>query len=87
MLRSFIDTSHEHHSDFTDHLYQQNLNYFERSHTSKSLKNNLKSTELLTDPSHAYLSKRVCIRLFVVFFFFFFQICLEKGKITKQLSI
>ncbi|CAF4375953.1 unnamed protein product, partial [Rotaria sordida] len=54
----FIDPSCERPNDFTDNFYQQNLNYFERSHTSKSLKNNLKATELLTDPSHAYRKQR-----------------------------
>ncbi|CAF0755014.1 unnamed protein product [Rotaria sp. Silwood1] len=56
--KPFIDPSCERPNDFSDHFYQQNLNYFERSHTSKSLKNNLKATELLTDPSNAYRTKR-----------------------------
>ncbi len=59
LFRPFKEALDERDSQFTDHIYQQNLNYFERSHTSKSIKNNLKISELLTDPSYAYQIQRV----------------------------
>ncbi len=59
-FRPFMDASSERDNDFTDHIYQENLHYFQRSHTSKSIKDNLKISELFTDPSYAYQTQRVC---------------------------
>jgi hypothetical protein len=66
-----MDASSERNNDFTDHVYQQNLDYFEQSHTSKIIKNNLKISELLTDPSHAYQTQRVCFSFIRRFRFLF----------------
>ncbi|CAM4746109.1 unnamed protein product [Rotaria magnacalcarata] len=54
----FTDPVYERDNVFSDHPYQQNLSYYEQAHASKSIKNNLKVSELLTDPSYAYQSKR-----------------------------
>jgi hypothetical protein len=59
-FRPFIEPPYERDEDFSDHPYQQNLGYYEQAHASKSIKNNLKISELLTDPSYAYQTKRVC---------------------------
>ncbi|CAF1534862.1 unnamed protein product [Rotaria magnacalcarata] len=56
--KAYIDPTNERTDDFTDYSYQRNLHNFERAHTSKSLKNNLKVTELITDPSDAYRTKK-----------------------------
>lgn len=61
-FRAFADPSNERTSDFTDHSYQQNLAHLERAHASKLIKNNLKISELMTDPSYAYQAKRVSDR-------------------------
>ena len=58
-FRAFADPSNERTRDFTDHSYQQNLAHLERAHASKLIKNNLKISELMTDPSYAYQAKRV----------------------------
>ena len=60
-FRPFVDPPQERDEEFSDHPYQQNLSYYEQAHASKSIKNNLKLTELMTDPSYAYQSKRVCL--------------------------
>ena len=57
--RPYIDPPYERSEDFSDHPYQQHLEYYERAHGSKAIKNNLKITELQTDPSYAYQAKRV----------------------------
>lgn len=67
LFRPFRDEADERDSQFTDHVYQQNLRDFERSHTSKSIKNNLKISELKTDPSYAFQIKRVCSFRFLFF--------------------
>ena len=59
LFRPFADPGYERDPDFSDHPYQQNLNYYEQAHASKSIKNNLKISELMTDPSYAYQAKRV----------------------------
>ncbi|CAF0967729.1 unnamed protein product [Rotaria sordida] len=56
--KPFIDSPYERDESFSDHPYQQNLSYYEQAHASKSIKNNLKISELLTDPSYAYQAKR-----------------------------
>ncbi|UJR35797.1 hypothetical protein I4U23_028545 [Adineta vaga] len=56
--KPFLDTSYERNTQFTDHIYEQTLDYFQRSHTSKSIKNNLKISELITDPSYAHQAKK-----------------------------
>ncbi len=60
MFRPFIDPPYQRDESFSDHPYQQNLHYYEQAHASKSIKNNIKISELLTDPSYAYQTKRVC---------------------------
>lgn len=65
LFRPFRDESDERDPQFTDHVYQQNLRDFERSHTSKSIKNNLKISELQTDPSITFQMKRVCFDYFL----------------------
>lgn len=65
-FRPFIDPPYERDENFSDHPYQQNLKYYEQAHASKSIKNNIKISELLTDPSYAYQGKRVCsIQMFI----------------------
>ncbi len=52
----------EHDIDLTDWPYQQKLPFHARSTVSKSIKNNLKNTELMTDPNLkliAHKSERV----------------------------
>ena len=66
--RPFIDPPYERDEFFSDHPYQQNLRYYEQAHASKAIKNNLKISELLTDPSNAYQAKRVCFILNFIFF-------------------
>ncbi|CAF0827986.1 unnamed protein product [Adineta ricciae] len=56
--KPFVDVTYEHDDQFTDHIYEQTLDYFQRSHTSKSIKNNLKISELIMDPSYAHHAKR-----------------------------
>jgi len=60
LFRPFTDPPYQRDESFSDHPYQQNLNYYEQAHASKSIKNNLKISELLTDPSYAFQTKRVC---------------------------
>ncbi|CAF1453056.1 unnamed protein product, partial [Didymodactylos carnosus] len=57
--KPFLDSQSVRDSDFSDHPYQQNLNSYERSHASKAIKNNLKISEVLTEPSYAYQEKRI----------------------------
>jgi hypothetical protein len=59
VFRPFVDSAHVHDDEFTDHSYQQNLAYHQQAHASKSIKNNLKTSELLTDPCYAYQAQRV----------------------------
>jgi hypothetical protein len=45
--------------DLTDWAYQQKLPFHARSTASKSIKNNIRSTELQTDPNLRLASKKV----------------------------
>ncbi len=63
-FRAYIDPPYERDDDFSDHPYQQNLNYYEQAYASKAIKNNIKITEFLTDPSHAYHTKKVCLKFY-----------------------
>ncbi|UJR10223.1 hypothetical protein I4U23_014436 [Adineta vaga] len=56
--QAFIDPPYERDEEFSDHPYQQNLQYFEQANASKAIKNNIKVTEFLTDPSYAYHTKK-----------------------------
>ncbi|CAF1414643.1 unnamed protein product [Adineta steineri] len=56
--KAFIDPPYERDDDFSDHPYQQSLDYFEQASAAKALKNNIKVTELMTDPSYAYHAKK-----------------------------
>ena len=47
--------------DFTDWPYQQKLPFHARSNASKSIKNNIKGTELNTDPNLKLAAKKVTI--------------------------
>jgi hypothetical protein len=69
LFRPFVDPPTERDPDFSDHPYQQHLSYYEQAHASKLIKNNLKISELMTDPSYAYQTKRVCIFVFIALVF------------------
>ncbi|CAF0811447.1 unnamed protein product [Adineta ricciae] len=56
--QAFIDPPYGRDAEYSDHPYQQNLQYFEQANTCKAIKNNTKITELITDPSYAYHAKK-----------------------------
>ncbi|CAF0895340.1 unnamed protein product [Adineta steineri] len=57
--KAYSDATYERDNHFTDHPYEQSLNYYQRSHISKLIKNNLKISELITDPSYAHQEKKI----------------------------